>query len=537
MATGVRRRSFLRAPVVARLGAIALVGGGLLAGPAAGAAGPAAPPQVLPEVPVTATDSRVGPANNTPMIVADPSEPSFVALANRQDAPDFSCTLHVSGDGGRGWLPVQPVPELPDGAEKCYAPEVAFDREGTLYYLFVGLAGGGNEPMGAFLTTSTDRGQTFSAPRPVLGPLNFGVRMAIDPGLGEKGRLHLVWLHATSDPPLGAFGPPPNPVLAAYSDDGGATFSSPVQVSDPERQRVVAPALALGPDHAVHVAYYDLKDDLIDYQGLEGPTWKGTWSLVVASSSDGGATFSRGESVDDEIVPHERVMLIFTMPPASLVADDEGRLCAAWTDARHGDADAVARCSNGRGEPWGELRRLNDDPQGNGSSQYMPRLSVSPEGRIDAIFYDRRDDAEDIGNHVYYTFSTDEAETFASNLRLTADGSSSQIGQRYTNTSAEGLVEFGSRLGLLSQPHQVVAAWTDTRNSKQPPGQDVFATTVVFPEGEGGLAPGTGVVLLASAGALGLFGTVLVFRRRRQGNRSGSEDDVVLAGPEGGRRS
>ncbi len=425
----------------------------------------------------------------------------------------------MSGDGGRGWLPVQPVPELPDGAEKCYAPEVAFDREGTLYYLFVGLAGGGNEPMGAFLTTSTDRGQTFSAPRPVLGPLNFGVRMAIDPGLGEKGRLHLVWLHATSDPPLGAFGPPPNPILAAYSDDGGATFSSPVQVSDPERQRVVAPALALGPDHAVHVAYYDLKDDLIDYQGLEGPTWKGTWSLVVASSSDGGATFSRGESVDDEIVPHERVMLIFTMPPASLVADDEGRLCAAWTDARHGDADAVARCSNGRGEPWGELRRLNDDPQGNGSSQYMPRLSVSPEGRIDAIFYDRRDDAEDIGNHVYYTFSTDEAETFASNLRLTADGSSSQIGQRYTNTSAEGLVEFGSRLGLLSHPHQAVAAWTDTRNSKRPPGQDVFATTVVFPEGEEGLAPGAGVVLLA-AGAAALTGLVVLFRGRRQRNRS-----------------
>ncbi len=524
-ATGVRRRSFLRAPVAARLVAAALVGGGLLAGSVASAAGPAAPPQVLPEVPVTATDQRVGPANNTPMIVADPSEPSFVTLANRLDAPDFSCALHVSGDGGRSWLPVSPVPQLPDGAEKCYAPEVAFDREGTLYYLFVGLAGGGNEPMGAFLTTSSDRGQTFSPPRQVLGPLNFAVRMAIDPSLGDTGRLHLVWLHATSDPPLGAFGPPPNPVLAAYSDDGGATFSSPVQVSDPERQRVVAPALALGPDHAVHVAYYDLEDDAVDYQGLEGPTWRGTWSLVVASSFDGGGRFGPGVVVDDAIVPHERVMLIFTMPPASLVADAQGRLCAAWTEARYGDADAMARCSSDGGERWGELRRLNDDPQGNGSSQYMPRLSVSPEGRLDAIFYDRRDDPEDIGNHVYYTFSMDEAESFASNIRLTADGSSSQIGQRYTNTSAEGLVEFGSRLGLLSLPHQVVAAWTDTRNSKQPPGQDVFATTVVLPDGEGGI-PGVAGVVLAS-GVLALAGgAFLLLGRRRRGNRDGSREKL-----------
>lgn len=46
--------------------------------------------------------------------------------------------LHVSGDGGRSWAPIDPVPELPVGAEKCYGPEVAFDRNGVLHYLFVG---------------------------------------------------------------------------------------------------------------------------------------------------------------------------------------------------------------------------------------------------------------------------------------------------------------------------------------------------------------------------------------------------------------
>lgn len=438
------------------------------------------PPRVEPEVPVTATDQALAAANNSPVFAADPTEARFVVLANRLDAPDFGCALQVSGDGGRGWLPTNPVPHLPSGAEKCYAPEVAFDADGVLYFLFIGLQGAGNEPMGAFLTTSSDRGQTFSAPRQILGPLNFSVRMAVDPTMGDAGRIHLTWLQATSDPPLGGFGPPPNPILAAHSDDGGKTFSEPVQVSDVNRERVVAPALALGPDHAVYVGYYDLGRDAVDYQGLEGPTWKGTWTLVMASSSDGGQGFGPGVVVDDQVTPHERVMLIFTMPPPALVADD-GNLCVAWTDARNGDADAVARCSFDRGDGWHELRRLNDDAVGNGISQYLPRLALSPDGRLDAVFYDRRSNVENLANDVYYTYSTDGGRSFAANVRLNRRGFDSRIGQEYLVASAQGQVEFGSRLGLLARTDSALTAWTDTRHSvPETTAQDLFAAEIVF---------------------------------------------------------
>jgi hypothetical protein len=253
---------------------ITMAGAGLL-GKAVGADSPDRHPEgpdayVEQDVPVTALHQGLGVANNSPALNADPTEPKFVVLANRLDAPDFRCALQVSGDGGEGWLTVNPVPELPAGADKCYAPEAAFDRNGVLYYLFVGLKDQGNEPVGAFLTSSRDRGRTFGRPRQVLGPLNFAVRMAIDTSMGEAGRIHLVWLNATSDPPLGGFGPPPNPIMAAHSDDGGETLSEPVQVNDPEHELAVAPALELGADHAVHVFYYDLQDDLRDYKGLEG---------------------------------------------------------------------------------------------------------------------------------------------------------------------------------------------------------------------------------------------------------------------------
>lgn len=499
------------------VGAVLLVLGATVLAGAVGVRSARAPvPRPGEEVPVTATNQLAQTSSNSPSIVADPSQPRFVVVANRIDARDFSCALQVSGDGGTTWLPANPVPTLPDGAEKCYAPEVAFGPGGRLYYLFVGLHGSGNKPMGAFLTTSTDRARTFSTPRRVLGPLNFSVRMAVDPTMGHEGRLHLVWLHAGSDPALGGFAPEPNPILAAHSDDGGKTFSQPVSVSDTSRARVVGPALVVGAHHAVHVAYYDLQGDARDYQGLEGPAWERRWSVVATTSTDAGGRFGPGAVVDDQVVAPERVMLIFTMPPPALVAHGR-RLCAAWTDARHGDPDAVLRCSEDGGRRWEALRRLNDDPVGNGIRQYLPRLAVAPGGRIDAVFLDRRRNHDNGGNDTVYTFSLDGGRRFARNVRLTDYNSSARNGAQYANVSAAGQYEFGGRLGLLSRRSSVLAAWPDTRNSPRGPGQDVYATTVRLPtRGQPGWARALGAAGVG-LGAIALgFGVVARRRHRPQ---------------------
>ena len=477
------------------------------------------PSRVLPDVPVTGTDERLQLGHNSPVLLADPDDPSFVVLAHRLDNPDFNCALQVSGDGGRSWLPVRPVPALPPGADKCYAPEIAFDDDGVLHYLFIALQGQGNSPSGTYLVTSDDRGRTFTPPRQVLGPERYMVRMAIDHTRGRAGRIHLVWLETSSDPPLGGLPSPPNPILSAWSDDGGETFSNPVQVSDPARQRVVAPALALGPDGAVHVVYYDLQDDARDYQGLEGPVWEGSWSLVLSSSAD-GATFSPGAVVDGDIVPTERVMLIYTMPPPALAADGGG-VFVAWPDARGGDWDVLLRRSADVGRTWEPPQRLNDDPSGNGRHQYLPRLSASSDGRLDALFYDRRNDPANVLNDVFLTSSSDGGRTFSPNLQLNSESFSSQIGTRYPIPSARGLVEFGSRLALVADPSRTLAAWTDTRNQDVDGlGQDVFATEVERPGGAGGGGDGGSsapwVAAVAVVVGLGLAAGIVVGMRRRR---------------------
>ena len=437
------------------------------------------PARVTDETPATANDLRLTRAQNSPAVASDPTDKDVVMLAYRLDAPEFGCGLAVSGDGGRGWIPRNPVQTLPDGVEKCYAPEIAFDKVGTLFYLFVGLSGPGNAPVGAFITTSVDRGQSFSSPRRVLGPGRYQVRLLIDRSKGHDGRLHMVWVEPHAPVGLGGYGSGANSIEAAHSDDGGRTFSEPQRVSDPGRARVLAPSVALGPHHALHVLYYDLVDDVRDFQGLEGPTWDGMWSLLVASSDDGGNHFGVSRVVDDGVVPPERVMLIFTMPAASLAVTASGHLLVAWYDGRNGDWDVFLRQSPNGGSSWTAALRLNDDALGNGRHQYLPCLEVHDKSEVFVIFYDRRDDHDNLRNGVYYTWSSDSGKTFRPNLRVTSGLSDSRSGQRYTIPSAEGLVEFGNRLSLTwDGDGSVLAAWADARNSRTPPQQDVFTARV-----------------------------------------------------------
>lgn len=462
---------------------------------------------VTPQVPVTATDLISRPSNNSPELAADPTDPRFVVIANRLDAP-FSCSLQVSGDGGRGWLTVTPVSKLPGGADTCYAPEVAFGSDGTLYYLFVGL-GNGNSPMGAFLTTSHDRGRSFSTPWKVLGAERYQVRMAIDRTEGSAGRMHLVWLEARS-PATTGLPATRNPIMSAHSDDGGKSFTAPIQISDLERAHPVAAALALGPSHSVDVVYYDLGTDVRDYMGLAGPPWTAsTWSLVMTRSTDGGLHFSQGTVVDSNIAPPGRVMLIFTMAPASLAVDDSGRLFVAWHDARNGDWDVFLRRSTDGGQTWKKPVRLNDDAMHDGRDQYLPHLAVSPSGRIDAIFYDRRGDTDNIGTNVDYTWSSDGGQTFARNVRINEVTFSSIVGPRYLVPSAHGLFEFGSRIALYSTDSTVLAAWTDTSNTRAGiKAQDIAATEIDF---TGPSAPAVALQWAgAGLGAIGIIAAVVV---------------------------
>ena len=417
-------------------------------------------------------------ANNSPTLVRNPVEQSNLVTVNRIDSPAYSCSLHVSFDGGGRWAQT-PIP-APAGEEpKCFAPDAVFASDGTLYVSYVTLRGRANAPNAVWISRSTDGGKTLTDPvETPLGRRAFQVRLTADPRSAE--RIHLTWLKADGVG-LYSFSNTGNPIMTVRSDNGGADWSEPVRVSSPARERVVAPAPAAGKDPGeLNVLYLDLGDDVLDYagghRGRGGEPYDGEWQLVLGRSTDNGETWSESV-VDDSVVPTER-FVVFTPPTPSIAVDrDSGRVYAAFQDGRDGDADVRLWSLPGGDGQWSEPTRVNDTPANDGTAQYLPTLAVAPNGRLDVLYYDRRANRENVLNEVSLQASHDEGKTFLPRVKVSDRAFSSRIGSGLERN----LADLGSRLGLLSTDSRAYAAWTDTRHgSVRTAKQDIGRAVVAF---------------------------------------------------------
>lgn len=453
MSIDARTRNLALALVLALVGAVAVV-------VSTGSGDHPGVRDVGANVPATAGARDPGNinANNSPSLARNPRRPGELAVVNRIDTPRYSCSLDVSQDGGGTWSAVR-VPIPAGEAPECYAPDVTFASDGTLYMSYLTLSGAGNVPHAAWLVHSSDGGRSLSPPRRALGPLAFQVRLASDPA--RPRRLYLTWLQS-SGTGLYRFTNPGNPIEVKRSDDGGIHWGPPARVSSPARQRVVAPVPAVGARGELYVLYLDLGDDRLDYEaghgGFGGPAYSGRFSLVLGRSKDAGASW--GESVVDRaIVPTER-FIVFLPPLPSLAVDRRsGRIYAAFQDGRLGSPDAYVWSLAPGASAWSPAIRVNDTPARDGTAQYLPALAVAPDGRVDVAYYDRRADPGNRLSAVSLQSSFDAGRTFSAHVTLSDRAFDSRIGAG----SERGLPDLGNRLGIASTDSRALAAWTDTR--------------------------------------------------------------------------
>ncbi|MFN2538684.1 MAG: sialidase family protein [Mycobacteriales bacterium] len=416
-------------------------------------------------------------ANNSPTIARNPRRPQNLAVANRIDGPRYACALHVSQDGGSRWSRI-PI-EIPPGEEhKCFAPDVTFTADGKLHLSYVTLQGNGNVPHAGWYASSTDGGRTLSKPRKVLGRLAFQVRLAADPK--DPRRLYLSYLRADTDVGVLKFTAPGNPILVSRSSDGGTTWDRPVRVNSTTRSRAVAPSTAVGPHGEVYVLYLDLGEDRLDYEGEHlgrgGRPYSGRFQLVLSRSLDRGATWEESV-VERRLVPTERFVAF--LPPFPSVAVDQvsGRVYAGFQDGRLGSSDVLVWSLPAGASTWDGPTRVNDTPERDGTSQYLPRLDVAPDGRLDVVYYDRREDPRNVKNDVSLQSSFDHGKSFAPSVTLSGMAFDSRVG--YGNERE--LPDLGSRLGLASDDSSAIAVWSDTRSGTMDSNkQDIGSARVVF---------------------------------------------------------
>lgn len=502
------------------VGVLLVVAGGMLAlGWVPAGSGGAGPAQVLEEVPVTAMDLGVRRAVTSPVVARDPTTPTFVVAATRTDAPGPGCDLHVSGDAGRGWLPVRAVKRLPEGLGACYAPDVGFSPDGRLIFSFVGVAGPPPRPQGLYVVTSSDHAQTFTQPVRIADVATFAVDTVVT-GTG----LEAVWVDPVADRSdrKGTAAAVGARVVAAAGDSAG--LATPVVVADSDAL-VAAPVMAASLDGVASVAFYQLPGDAPPTASLPELAMAGPWQLMVASRGPGAKEFG------DPVLVGEVNLAVPNAPSGSggprLVSMNRGiaapglaastdKMCASWTRMGRISLDAQVGCSQDGGHSWQTPTGL--EPAGaNEGDQWLPQVSIADGGRVEAVFYSRSRGETSDGAHVYYAATESVQDGVGEVLQLTSAASSPE--------QAPLAGWYGTRLGLDSHRRATLALWPDSRHGlrRSYTYQTVSAAMIQIPSTAGGPSLGLALGLLLSGVVVAALAGSRVRRYRVASDSSGGD--------------
>ena len=233
-------------------------------------------------------------AHNSPELIRNPVDAANLVAANRIDEPRYSCAL-TSPSTGAGAGARRRFPFLPARSRRA-TRRMSPSTPRILYMSYVTLAGAANAPNAVWLVRSgmgdgpcrgRRRSLRSAGTRSPCGsppiPISLG-------SFTRRGSMHRTR-------PLSLL-EPGNPIKVIRSEDGGRSWSAPVRINGSERERVVAPSPAVGPDGELYVLYLDLGEDRLDYRGEHrgrgGPT---RWHLAAGPRRSA----DRGESWENQL--------------------------------------------------------------------------------------------------------------------------------------------------------------------------------------------------------------------------------------------
>jgi hypothetical protein len=515
-------------------------------------------------VPVHVTKDDVNPGRtySAPFLLAHPDDPntivgSFIELRTNR------CGLIRTTDAGRTWQRAATAPAL-ESFPFCLMPNsnifhgpLAWGRDNTLYYALAGWDfQDGSTQLGNIsvqLARSTNLGDTWETTlvrnargkegadlennRPLGG-------IGVDSKSGKDDILYVAWQSRASGQRTGSSQVPDRPFVAV-SFDGGKTFGDPVLLSagvytdevraeafttattQPPAPGVPAPTTTVAPAGS-KAATPNQPDNfggrnpfvLTDGKGNAYVFWHSVTSNLTPSpsmanflskSTDKGKTWTT-----TKIAPFDpRNGLATTRLLWSPEGGPDGTLHLVQQGS---DTPQVAnyqtvyyRRSTDGGRTWSDRRALSDHNPRLLQGQYAPNISLAPGGRLDVAWWDTRDDRER-GNDVYYTYSTDNGDTWSPNRRITDQ----TVNRRYGVWSNN--FDMSSPPGLASTREYAMFGWDDTRLTDRAFAdtattgggiQDIFTASVQF-SALGGGSSSAAKIALAAAGGLVAVGLILV---------------------------
>ncbi|MFG0330899.1 MAG: sialidase family protein [Phycisphaerales bacterium] len=404
----------------------------------------------------------IGDAANEPSIAVSPIDPSIVVVGWR-DFPTVASDARFAGvayshDGGVTWTNNGPLPAPPDQPANAQGtdPLIVPDSDGTLYYWSEIFRP--NPPTKHYVYQSVDGGVTWPIVNAVQDPATPGDKewMAIDRtgGIGD-GFIHAGWNNFD----LGGH-------CYVRSTDGGVSFSDPIRIADEGGTQWMI-QYAVGIDGEVYAAWRNTSRNWIYIT-------KSTNANDPAQAPRFDAFGGGGQNGLDLQVARNNDPGFMNINPVGfhqLYLDvnrsngpHRGEVYLLWSSDRNDHADIEFARSVDGGQTWQTNIRVNDDAFGNDAYQWMPAMGVAPNGRIDAIWFDTRNDLGDPTpeSELWYAFSEDGGVTWSPNRRLAVQFS--------TNIGWPVQQKIGDYITMVSDDEGAHIAYAATHNG----GQDVW---------------------------------------------------------------
>lgn len=306
-----------------------------------------------------------------------------------------SNVTYTSTDAGKTWKTTQSAnpKKLTQGDDAlAYASE---GRIYHSYICFQGIrqARPKQAENGIYVTSSTDAGITWSEPVTVINhqnsvtPFEDKPYLRVDNAPKSKYRQNLYIAWTRFDEYGSKAADCRSHIYFSRSDDGGKTFSMPIRISDEpgdcvDSDHTVEGAVpAVGPDGEIYVVWSGPKGLVLD-KSTDGGLSFGKDTLI--------AEHPGGWDVDVEGISRSNGMPVTGVDLSS--SPFRGTLYVNWIDDRNGDLDVFVASSQDGGKTFSKPVRVNDDALGNGKAQFFTWMSVDPvDGAVNLIFYDRRD--------------------------------------------------------------------------------------------------------------------------------------------------
>lgn len=379
----------------------------------------------------------VGDAANEPSIAVDPNDPYKMTIGWRQ-FNTVSSNFRQAGygyttDGGQTWT----FPGVINPGVFRSDPVLDYDVDGNFYYNSLT-----NDPdYYCKVYKSSTGGSSWDNGTDAHGGDKQWMIIDKTAGIGT-GHIYAFWTSWYSTCYPGFF---------TRSTDGGQYYENCVTVTDDPSWGT----LAVAPNGDLYIGgtgTYDFVVVRSSNAKIAGQTV--TWDMATSVNLDGYITYGIGPNPGG--LGGQTSIGIDT---SGGTYDGNVYLLCSVDRYSGGDPSDVmfARSTNG-GSSWSSPVRVNDDP-GTSAYQWFGTMSVAPNGRIDAIWLDTRDNPGTYMSALYYSNSTDGGVTWSQNERL-SDFFDPHLG--WPNQD-----KMGDYFHMVSDSNGARLAWAATFNGEQ----------------------------------------------------------------------